>query len=135
VTAPEALARLHAVSFTTPRPWTAAEIAGLLDSPFSFLLAEPDGFLLGRVIAGEAEMLTLAVDPAARRQGLGARLVAGFIGESRARGAETAFLEVARSNTAARALYARAGFAETGCRPRYYGPQEDALLLTRPLSA
>ncbi len=132
---PADLARLHAACFTTPRPWSEAEIAGLLDSPFTFLLTEPAGFLLGRVIADEAELLTLAVDPAARRQGNGRRLVAAFLAEARRRGATTVFLEVARSNPEARALYAAAGFAETGCRPRYYGPQEDALILSHPLSA
>lgn len=132
---PADLARLHAACFTTPRPWSEAEILGLLDSRFTFLLEEASGFLMGRVIAGEAELLTLAVDPAARRQGIAKRLLARFLVEAEAREAETAFLEVARSNAAARALYAKSGFAETGCRPGYYGPAEDALILSLSLSA
>lgn len=135
--APEALAALHRAAFTMPRPWSADEFAALLSAPQSFLLAEPSGFLLGRVIADEAELLTLAVAPQARRQGTGARLVARFAETARARGATTAFLEVAASNLPARALYAAAGWIEAGRRPRYYhapdGGTEDALVMTRSL--
>lgn len=130
---PAELAALHARVFTTPRPWSAAEFAALLADPLVFLLSEPAGFLLGRVVAGEAELLTLAVAPEARRQGTGARLVQEFLQESARRGAESAFLEVAAPNAAARALYAAAGFAETGRRRNYYrnaeGGAEDALIL------
>lgn len=135
---PEALADLHARCFTTPRPWSAAEFADFLGSRFCFLLTEPAGFLLGRVIADEAELLTVAVDPAARRQGMGARLLTGFAATASARGATTAFLEVAAGNTPAQALYRQAGWVETGRRRGYYhapdGTAEDALLLGCDLS-
>jgi ribosomal-protein-alanine N-acetyltransferase len=134
---PAALARLHAAAFTTPRPWSEAEIADLLASPFCFLLTEPGGFLIGRAVAGEAELLTVAVESAARRQGIGARLMAAFLTEARARGAESVFLEVAADNHAARALYAAAGFQPAGIRRGYYrgpvGQPVDALLLRRGL--
>lgn len=133
---PDALAALHGRVFTVPRPWSAAEIAGLLESAGVFLLTEPQGFLMGRAIAGEAELLTLAVAPEARRQGIGARLVAGFLTEARARQAESAFLEVAADNLAALALYDAAGFRQAGRRRGYYatamGPV-DALVLSRAL--
>jgi ribosomal-protein-alanine N-acetyltransferase len=129
----EDLARLHAACFTTPRPWSAAEFADFQASPLCFLLEEPAGFVLGRVIADEAELLTLAVAPQARRQGIGARLVAAFAAQATRRGAETAFLEVAASNAAAQALYARTGWTLAGRRKRYYhapdGTAEDALVL------
>lgn len=132
-----ALARLHSASFITPRPWSAGEIASLLDSPHVFALSVPDGFIMGRVIADEAEMLTLAVAPLARRAGLGAQLVAQFLATARARGAMTAFLEVAADNQAALGLYTRAGFVRTGLRRAYYtapgGTRTDALLLSRAL--
>lgn len=131
------MARLHAASFTTPRPWSADEISALLASPGAFLLTEPDGFLIGRAIAGEAELLTVAVDPDARRRGTGAWLVQAFLDQARRRGADTAFLEVAADNTAATALYRDAGFAEAGRRPGYYaqasGEPLDALILRRDL--
>ena len=133
------LAAIHAASFVNPRPWSAPELRALLDGSGTFLLAEPGGFLIGRAIADEAELLTLAVAPDRRRGGIGARLVAAFTAEAQARGAATAFLEVAADNTAALALYRRHGFAETGRRPRYYtdgpGAPVDALVLCRALPA
>lgn len=140
---PEALAALHARCFTTPRPWSAGEFAQLLDSPRCFLLTRPQdgppntplGFLLGRVIADEAELLTLAVAPEARRAGLGRDLTREFAATSRARGATGAFLEVAADNRAARALYAGLGWREAGRRRGYYGPGRDALVLSLALAA
>jgi [ribosomal protein S18]-alanine N-acetyltransferase len=106
---PADLARLHAACFTMPRPWGAAEFADLLASPLVFLVAEPAGFALGRAVADEAELLTLAVDPSARRQGSGRRLLTKFEAEAASRGATSAFLDVAAGNDAARALYLSAG--------------------------
>jgi ribosomal-protein-alanine N-acetyltransferase len=105
----------------------------------AFLLVEGDaGFLLGRAVAGEAELLTLAVAPEARRRGLGRKLVARFLYQARLRGAESAFLEVAADHAAACALYHQAGFATVGRRRGYYPvpgePALDALVLRRVLS-
>jgi ribosomal-protein-alanine N-acetyltransferase len=130
---PEALARLHAACFETPRPWSAAEFASLIGGPGSLLVAEADGFVLGRALAGEAEILTLAVRPEARRKGAGTRLISGFIAAARNAGAGTVFLEVAADNTAARGLYHSTGFVEAGRRRAYYrtpqGDDVDALVL------
>ena len=132
------MALLHAASFTTPRPWSEAEITDLLSSPLVFTLTEAGGFLIGRAVAGEAELLTVAVDPAARRQGTGARLMAAFLAEARVRNAESVFLEVAADNAAARALYSAAGFQPAGVRRGYYrtpqGRPVDALVLRRGLA-
>ena len=114
------LARLHARAFVTPPPWSAAAFAATLADPAAFLLAEPGALLVGRVAAGEAELLTLATDPDARRQGMARRLLAGFDAESVRRGATEAVLEVAEDNAAARALYAAAGWRQAGRRPGYY---------------
>lgn len=130
---PEALAALHASCFRVPRPWTAAEFAALAASPGVFLLTEAGGFLLGRVAAGEAELLTLAVPGPARRRGIGRALVAGFEREAARRGAATAFLEVASDNAAASALYRGAGWHQAGRRAGYYGAGIDALILRRGL--
>lgn len=135
---PAALAALHAACFRRPRPWTAAEFAALLGQRTTVLAALPDGFALGRVAADEAELLTLAVAPHARRRGLGGRLLALYEAEAQARGARTSVLEVAADNLPARALYAVRGYAEAGRRPGYYGadagaPEADAILLQRPL--
>lgn len=134
---PEALALLHAAVFAVPRPWSAAEFASFLNDGLSFLLVEDGGFLLGRAVAGEAELLTLAVAPDRQRQGMGRRLVAGFLAEARRRGADQAFLEVAANNAPAITLYQGVGFVEAGKRRGYYaaadGRRIDALVFTQPL--
>lgn len=119
---PQALAALHARCFVAPPPWSEASFVALLADPAAFLCTDPQGraFLLGRVIADEAELLTLATAPDARRLGLARNLLAGFDAEIRARGARTAFLEVAEDNFAALALYTRAGWQTAGRRPGYY---------------
>ncbi|MEG0818973.1 MAG: ribosomal protein S18-alanine N-acetyltransferase [Brevundimonas sp.] len=132
MTDPRALAAIHAEAFDAP--WDAASLAALLASPGVFAVAEEDGFILIRVVADEAEILTLAVRPAARRSGLGGRLVQAAVVRAAALGAERLFLEVAEDNVAARALYARTGFVEAGRRRGYYaradGSREDALVLS-----
>lgn len=133
---PAEMARLHAVSFRLPAPWSEAGIAATIASPFSFALIRDTGFLLGQVVVGEAELITIAVDPVARRLGTGRALVDAFLTEARTRGAEVAFLEVAETNTAARALYTAAGFTQTGRRKGYYrgaGQIVDAILMGRRL--
>lgn len=130
---PAEMAAIHAACFTMPRPWTAQDMVDVLASPFAFLTAEPSGFLIGRVVAGEAELLTLAVDPKARQRGTGGRLVDAFVIEAKARGAESAFLEVSANNLPAQSLYARKGFVQKGKRSGYYqtpdGKRLDALIL------
>jgi ribosomal-protein-alanine N-acetyltransferase len=127
------MARLHGLCFTTPRPWSAAEIAQILANPYSFALYGPHGFLLGQAVAGEAELLTIAVDPNQRRQGIGRALLAQFCDMARQKGAQTAFLEVAATNFPAIALYKAAGFSQSGLRRAYYlgpdGTSIDALVM------
>lgn len=125
---PQSLARLHAACFITPRPWSADEFASLLGEDASFLITRPQGILLGRCVLDEAEVLTIAVDPAARRQGIGQALLADFARQAFEKGAESAFLEVAADNLAARALYAGAGYRTAGRRPRYYRTPDGGLI-------
>lgn len=128
------LATLHAASFPPDQAWDEAAIAVMLDLPEHFGLvalngATPEGFALGRAHAPEAEILTLAVLPRARRKGIGRALLGGLVAETSLRGAAEIFLEVAEGNGAARALYAAAGAQEVGRRPRYYADGADALVL------
>lgn len=129
------MARLHRAAFVMPRPWSEAEILDLLISSLCFAVGMEHGFVMGRVVAGEAELLTIAVEPLAQRQGIGHSLMGKFMAEIRARHADTAFLEVAETNPAALALYAKWGFAEVGRRRGYYHAQDgqtvDALVLSR----
>jgi ribosomal-protein-alanine N-acetyltransferase len=136
---PETLAALHATCFQdAPRAWSAAEFATLLAQPEVFLVAGEDGFALGRVAGPEAELMTLAVAPAARRRGRGRALLNAFEREAILRGASEAFLEVAVENAAAGALYGAAGWVRAGLRPGYYGTgaaRSDALVLRKCLEA
>ena len=130
-----ALAALHEAAFEAGERWDAAAIGVLLAMPGAFGLHIPGaGFVLARVAADEAEILTLAVIPTARRQGHAGALLAGAMAAALLRGAGTMFLEVSDRNGAARALYARAGFAEAGQRRRYYADGSDALILRRALA-
>lgn len=135
---PAALARLHARCFTAPRPWDATEFAALMAMPGVFLLRPAggaDAFLMGRALAGEAELLTLAVAPEARRAGIARRLGTAFARRAHTAGATQAFLEVAEENAAARALYAQLGWLEAGRRRGYYGPGADAIVMRLSLGA
>jgi len=101
-----------------------------------FLLAfqetQIDGFICGRLVADEAEILNLAVRPDRRRQGIGQALVQAFLRVVKAQAGTTVHLEVRESNLGAIAFYAHAGFRVTGKRPGYYqAPPEAAVLMTR----
>ena len=135
-----ALARAHASAFDAP--WPPEAFASLLGSPGVFALAavdgEPVGLILMRAVAGEAEVLTLAVEPAHRRRGLARGLLHAGLELAAAAGAEVAFLEVAADNPAALGLYRGMGFEEAGHRGGYYrrrdGPAVDAVVLRRTIN-
>lgn len=136
------MAALHAAAFD--QAWSAAELESLLDHPGAVALAAysaegMDGFVIGRVAADEAEVLTIVTAARARRRGIGGMLLANLTGEMTQRGALAMFLEVAADNTAALALYRQAGFADVGRRRRYYprpGDESvDALILRKALVA
>ena len=134
VTHAAAMASIHRLAFPPAEIWGADAIALQLALPGVFGWIDPHGGLvLARVAADEAEVLTLAVIPEARRQGIGARLLNAVLRLAEARGARAAFLEVSIGNTAAIALYARAGFTPVGRRARYYADGTDALVLRRAL--
>lgn len=127
------LAGLHAAAFD--HPWPEAEIAALMASPGAFALTVEDvGFILCRAIAGEAEILTLAVPPAERRRGVGRLLVETAAGMAAQMEAESLFLEVADDNVAALALYRAAGFEQVGLRRGYYASGADAVVMRRALN-
>jgi [ribosomal protein S18]-alanine N-acetyltransferase len=131
-----AMAAIHAAAFPPGERWGADAMALQLGQPGAFGFIDPAGaLLLGRVAADEAEILTLAVAPAVRRQGRAASLLRGAVAHVRGIGARALFLEVGTGNEAARALYARAGFVEVGRRARYYADGSDALVLRLDFSA
>lgn len=120
---------LHREAFGA-EAWPEASIAALFENSCVFgFLSEAGGVVIARAVADEAEILTIGVVPAARRRGLGRKLLDAAMTEAARRGAVSMFLEVAAENAAALALYARAGFGPAGRRPGYYGAGRDAVLL------
>jgi ribosomal-protein-alanine N-acetyltransferase len=137
----EGLAHVHAGAFDTP--WSAGDILRFAEDPGGFALAveaeaELAGFIVCRVVAGEAEILTLAVRPEYRRRGV-ARDLVNAAAALAVRTAAAMFLEVAEDNAAALALYAQAGFSRVGRRPGYYArpgaPAVDAVVMRRALNS
>ncbi len=126
------MAALHATAFHGAARWSAASFAQMTGAAGAFVAEAEGAFLLGRVTAGEAELLTLVVAAGRRDEGTGRALMATFDTEARARGAAEAFLEVGADNVPARALYAATGWAEAGRRPGYYAGT-DALILRKML--
>ena len=136
-----ALAAVHAQAFDAP--WPPEAFNELLASPGVFAVAATNaavvGVILMRAIAGEAEVLTLAVAPSHRRQGAARALLACGLAIAAELGSESAFLEVAADNPGGIALYRGEGFEEAGRRAGYYarsvGPAVDALVLRRTLNS
>lgn len=119
--------------------WTRSQCAGILPmTGVSLMLAHdherqpPIGFSLFRTIAGEAELLLLAVAPDHQRHGIGRLLLDQFVECARASGANRVHLEVRDGNSAVQ-MYLQAGFKPVGRRSNYYrgsdGRQYDALTL------
>lgn len=135
------LAQLHAASFH--HGWGEDEFESMLAEHNTLanrlrLGAKTVGFVVSRIGADEAEMLSIAIDPHCRGQGLSLRLLSTHLGHLAGRGVRTVFLEVEENNRPARRLYQRTGFLTVGRRESYYrkpgGEQMNALLMRRDLS-
>lgn len=134
---PDALAAIAAAAYAHATPWSARDFAEALALPRTLLATADTAFVLGQVIAGEAEILALATRPEAQRSGAASRALEDFEAQARDRGAVEVFLEVAEDNAPARAFYTRHGYGVTGRRKGYYprrdGPAADALLMHKAL--
>ena len=119
-------AALHAQSFTAG--WSESEMARLLLEPavIGQVTRARGGrgaalaFIMSRIAADEAEILSVAVAPKARGRGLAGDLLRHHLARVAARGVTKMFLEVGEDNAPARRLYASAGFREVGKRTGYY---------------
>lgn len=139
------IAELHGLRFA--RKWSDGEFMSLVLQPnvFGFVVRQTNaffskplaGFVLAREVAGEAEILTVAVSEKFARAGLGWRLMQAAMREATQRGGESMFLEVDSANAAAVALYGKLGFQKVGERPAYYagpdGTRSTALVMKRVL--
>jgi ribosomal-protein-alanine N-acetyltransferase len=133
------VAAVHQRSFT--RPWPAADFMRFAHAPechgvVAWHNGAIAGFIVICVVCGDAEILTIAIDPVWRRQGIASSLLARAMENAADQGAEALFLEVGVRNEAALSLYERLGFIRAGRRPKYYstpeGP-EDAIVMKRLL--
>ncbi|MGD9962101.1 ribosomal protein S18-alanine N-acetyltransferase [Nocardioides sp.] len=126
----EAIASLELTLFGVDA-WSLDQVRDELSGPGrAALVAEEDqvvGYLITRLVDDVSDLQRIGVHPERQRQGLAAALLA----EALARPAARMLLEVAQTNAAARAFYARAGFVEIHRRPRYYRDGSDALVLQR----
>jgi len=135
-----AVVSIESEAFSTP--WQAETFTGLLGRDGIELLVLEDpaegvvGYAVLWCVLDQGELANIAVTPALRGRGLGARLLEAVLDAARGRGVRSLYLEVRESNVAARALYASSGFSEMGRRRRYYRrPVEDALVLRLVLPA
>lgn len=113
------MADIHAASFDTG--WDALEMSVHCTKDLCLGLGEPlSAFIICSVAADQAEILTLATRPEARRSGLGRMLLVETVTALRDKQVTELFLEVAEDNLAARELYKGAGFSAIGRRPGYY---------------
>ena len=129
------VAELEKLCFSDP--WSENSVTSELDNALAlWLVAVEDGRVVGYVgsqtVAGETDMMNIAVHPDFRRRGVAEQLVEALVVLLRERESRCLTLEVRASNDAARALYEKLGFSQIGRRPRYYrNPKEDALILRK----
>lgn len=137
------MAIVHAACFD--RAWSQADMQTHLEAgpTIAFVAAlrhstDIAGFALARLVAQEAEILSIAVRPELRRSGIAATLLTRIETEIGLRGGGDLFLEVAADNEAAIALYGAAGLRAGGRRVGYYtrsaSPAVDAIVLTKRIS-
>ncbi len=118
-------------------PWRERDILGYVSTEGGMcFVAARDGrviaYILGRLIAPEAEIYRIAVLPEERRRGVGYRLLDFAMKTERGRGLETVFLEVRSRNVAAINLYTAYGFKRAGVRKNYYkDPADDAIIMLK----
>lgn len=116
-------------------PWPLESIKeGFGNGLDTWLILEEEGEILGycvfRIIAGEGELLRIAILPQYRGRGLSKKLMDQLVEYSRKKDVKSLSLEVRESNKKARNLYRCYGFKEEAIRKKYYqNPCEDAIIM------
>jgi [ribosomal protein S18]-alanine N-acetyltransferase len=136
------IAQLHARLFDVA--WSKSTIQQMLEDTHTIAFVAqapagaPIGFVIGRTVADEAELLSIGVDPAWQRRGIGRLLAEALCAASVGAQAHRLYLEVAAGNLPALRLYTALGGRNIGLRKGYYErpekPAEDAVNLVIPLS-
>jgi len=130
---PDGLARTHAAAFGG-KGWPVADFERYLGEPSILIHGDDRCFAVFRLLGPEAEILTLATSPSVQREGQATAMLSGALAILAAHNVQTVFLDVADDNTAALALYARAGFARYATRANYYSNGASAICMKAVLS-
>ena len=132
------IAALEKATFSFP--WDEASILAELDNPLALWLVVVEdekvlGYVGSQTVFEDADILNVAVLPAARRRGIAEALMTALESRLSERGAERITLEVRASNAPAIALYRKLGYAQVGLRKNYYEkPREDAMILQKQIA-
>lgn len=124
------LENLHKACFPN-KPWSASDFADLKKSGCDIIVSQ-NGFVVWRVVADEAEIITIGVHPDARKSGIASAMLAIIENDIKKRGGKKIFLEVAENNEPARKLYEANGYKKIGIRPKYYDGI-DAIMMDKDL--
>ncbi len=135
---PADLPGVQLIESESPAPWSPQQLAEELTGERGVQLVcrakfgdQLGGFIMARLLAGEAEILKIATAREFQRQGAATLLLNAFITLAKSRGITAFHLELRATNAPARALYEKNAFEMTGRRRNYYTtPQDDALCMT-----
>jgi len=124
------LANLHALCFPN-KPWSADDFRDLKQSGCEIIMSQ-NGFIVYRIAADEAEIITIGVNPETRRSGIASAMIGIIKKTLKSQGVKKIFLEVSSTNMSAQKLYENCGFKVVGLRPKYYDGV-DAILMSKDL--
>ena len=134
---PYEMAKLHLMSGSPTRSWSESEYKNLLATDTIRFFYVENGFLIGRLIGSDAEILNVIVHPKYRRLGKARYLIGKFEKEAKNVGSSRCFLEVAESNRPANKLYHDLGYLKVGQRKNYYefvdGRKDNASILAKEI--
>ena len=134
---PFEMAKLHLLSGSLTRPWSESEYKILLSTDTIRFFYVENGFLVGRLIGPDAEILNVIIHPKYRRLGKARYLIGKFEKEAKDAGSSKCFLEVAESNSRANKLYQSLSYESVGQRKNYYeftdGRKDNASILAKEI--
>ena len=134
---PFEMSKLHLLSGSLTRPWSESEYKILLSTDTIRFFYVENGFLVGRLIGPDAEILNVIIHPKYRRLGKARYLIDKFEKEAKEEGSSKCFLEVAESNSRANKLYQSLNYLSVGKRKNYYefvdGRKDNASILAKEI--
>lgn len=117
--------------------WTMEQLLGSMNSTFDIIVlcifdGQTAGYIIYSMVCEDADLLRIAVLPEYRRCGIAQRLISYMMYDCKAHHIQNIFLEVRKSNEAARNLYACMGFEQISVRNNYYSnPVEDGIVMKK----